>query len=141
MTLQQHKPHHSLVTHWNASPCLKPQFNVNGSKIRRMFLRIFEPFIKILLWIYHTIAALIEIVCKMGITKSSFSRFSTAIFMKFRIFLIMLVKQIYMVALKVPGKWPQKMYFQIQNLPKIMQKWIARMSFSTGIVDIDPMKF
>ena len=35
--------------------------------------------------------------------------FNTAIFLQLRIFLIILVKQIYKVALKVPRKWPLKL--------------------------------
>ena len=64
---------------------------------------------------HPSIRALIGITCKLRVTKSSFSGlqisgcFSTAIFLKFRIFLIILVKQIYMVAMKVHRKWPLKL--------------------------------
>ena len=64
--------------------------------------------------IHLTITASISDV-KWGLPTAHFidynlsSCFSTVIFLKFRILLIILVKQIYMVALKVPRKWPLKL--------------------------------
>ena len=63
----------------------------------------------------HTITAgPIEIACKMGVTNFlAYKRpgwFGTTIFLKFMIFLIILVEHtcIYYVTLKDPRKWPLK---------------------------------
>ena len=58
--------------------------------------------------IYTTNSAPIEIACKMGVRRSLLTDwFSTAIFLKFRIFLIILVEQIW--TLKVLRIWPLKL--------------------------------
>ena len=64
---------------------------------------------------HSTIPASIEIHVKLGLQQANFLAyklpgwFGTAIFLKFRIFLIILVQQRYMVTLKVPRKWPLKL--------------------------------
>ena len=105
----------------------------------------------------------IEIHVKCGLQKAKFLAyklpgwFGTAIFLKFRIFLIILTQQRYMITWKFrengrrsctitqclyrrqdPEKCCQKMYSQ--KSPEIIQKIINRISFCTEMVCMDPMK-